>query len=178
LARTADPFAGTFENKKMRLELARQSGSCTGAILLDGQTLPVQAQALNGALQGTFTSQGQSFSFAARRDGTRLVLTTDGQTHTLEITGTTASPLVGEWQSPRGPVRINADGTAVVGDKTHRWSDEAGTIVFSGAGEPLRVAYDLTSDLWTWKFPDGQMQLHRLLPDAAPASAGQITGAW
>ncbi|MCX6586471.1 MAG: hypothetical protein NTX13_07820 [Acidobacteria bacterium] len=66
----------------------------------------------------------------------------------------------------------------MVGDKTHRWSDEAGTIVFSGAGEPLRVAYDLTSDLWTWKFPDGQMQLHRLLPDAAPASAGQITGAW
>ena len=45
----------------MRLELARQSGSCTGAILLDGQTLPVQAQALNGALQGTFTSQGKAF---------------------------------------------------------------------------------------------------------------------
>jgi hypothetical protein len=171
LARTADPFAGTFENKETRLALAHQSGNYSGAILSDGQTLPVQAKSLNGALQGTFTSQEQSASFGARRNGNRLGLTTDGRTHILEIAAAMASLLVGDWQTPRGPGRINANGTAVIGDKTHRWLDEAGTIVFRGAGQPLLVGCELTGDLGTGKVPAVQMPLHRLRPARSPAAA-------
>lgn len=194
LARPADPFAGTYQNKEMKVELTRQGAEYAGAILLGGQSLPVKAKAANGALSGTFESQGQSYKFQAKRNGTQLTLTTDGVTHTLEkaeagapapvapvpaaaAPAVVASPLIGDWQSPRGIVKINADGTAVIGDKTHRWKEEAGTVVFTGNGETLRVPYDLVGDVWTWKFTDGRMPLTRVT-GAAAAGAGDITGAW
>jgi hypothetical protein len=82
----------------------------------------------------------------AQRSGTRLTRGTDGVTHPLAIAETSSS-LVGEWQYPRGPVRINANRTAAIGDKAHRWNCEAGRITFSGTGDPLRVAYGLAGDL-------------------------------
>lgn len=189
LARTADPFAGSYQNKEMKLELTRQGADYAGVILLGGQSLPVKAKAANGALSGTFESQGQSYKFQAKRSGTQLSLTTDGVTHTLEkaeptataaavVPAVVASPLVGAWQSPRGIVKINADGTAVIGDKTHRWTEEAGTIILTGNGETLRVPYELVGDVWTWKFTDGKMPLNRVTSGAAVAEAGDITGAW
>jgi hypothetical protein len=169
----------------MKLDLKRAGQEYSGAILIGGQSLPVKAKATAGKLVGTFESQGQTYTFQATRAGTQLTLTTDGTTHVLEkatapsaAAPTTATPAtVGDWQSPSGLVRINADGSATIGDKTHRWTLEGNVITFAGNGETLKVPFELSGDTWTWKFPDGQLALTRTTAAAAAADSG-IAGAW
>lgn len=182
LALAGDPFAGTFANEQLKLELTRSGESYSGAIVLSGQTMPVKARAAAGKLTGTFDVQGQTYAFQATRSGTTLSLTTDGTTHVLEKQGAAggAPPsVIGVWQTARGPVTINPDGSAVIGDKTHRWTLDGNVIVFTGGGEALRVPFDLQGNTWTWKFPDGQLVLTRGAGAAPPASPLQaITGNW
>lgn len=198
LAVAADPFSGTFQNDQLKVELTRSGAEYTGAISLSGQTMPLKAKVTAGKLTGTFAVQGQSYSFQATRSGGQLSLTTDGVTHVLEKAGGTQNPLaaapkpappsagqpavVGQWQSQSGVVRINADGSATIGDKTHRWTLEGNLISFSGNGESIRVPFELAGDVWTWKFPDGQLVLRRMTGEAAAAPAGGtmngITGTW
>ena len=87
LALAGDPFAGTFANEQLKLELTRSGESYSGAIVLSGQTMPVKARAAAGKLTGTFDVQGQTYAFQATRSGTTLSLTTDGTTHVLEKQG-------------------------------------------------------------------------------------------
>src|SRR6187549_1371903 len=158
LAMAADPFGGTFQNAEIKLDLSRTGQDYSGAILIGGQSLPVKAKAGAGKLAGTFESGGQSYTFQATRAGTQLTLTTDGTTHVLEKAMAAPTPastpaIVGDWQGPTGNVRINADGSAVVGDKPSRWSLEGNVITFAGNGESFKVPFELTGDTWTWKFP-------------------------
>ena len=85
LAMAADPFGGTYQNEQLRLELTRKGQEYAGVILLGGQSLPVKAKATAGTLAGTFESQGQTYSFQAKRAGSQLTLTTDGATHVLGV---------------------------------------------------------------------------------------------
>jgi hypothetical protein len=182
----ADRFSGAYQNDEIKLELSRASGAYTGRILIAGQTLPVKAAVVNGKLAGTFESGGQSYSFEAVRNGDELALTTDGATHVLKKPAATpaapkpavappATGVVGSWQSPNGIVVIAPDGTATIGDKTHRWALNGNVIAFTGNGETLAVPFDLNGDKWTWKFPDGQLALTRI---AASFAEPVITGAW
>ena len=179
LATAADPFSGTFQNEQMKLELSRNGQDYRGIILLGGQSLPVRAKAAAGKLAGTFESQGQAYNFQATRAGTQLSLTTDGTTHVLERTVAAEAPaaqppaVVGEWQGQTGVVRVNADGTATIGDKTHRWTVEGKVITFAGSGESIKVPFEMAGDTWTWKFPEGQLELTRM-----KANDTSIAGSW
>jgi len=188
LAMMADPFNGTFQNADIKLELTRSGQEYTGAIVIAGQSLPVKAKAVAGKLTGTFASQGQTYAFQATRSGTQVTLITDGTTHVLDKAAppapqppqTAAAPpaIVGIWQSPTGVVRINADGSAVIGDKTHRWTLEGNTINFSGDGNTIKVPFELNGDSWTWKFPDGSLPLTRTTTAALAATDDGISGSW
>jgi len=185
LARPADPFSGAYANEQMTIELTRADDGYTGQIRLSGQLLPVQARAAGGRLEGTFRVENQTYTFTATRAGSQLTLTTDGTTHVLEKRGAAAGAppsVIGVWQTARGPVSINTDGSAVIGDKTHRWTLDGNVIVFTGGGEALRVPFELQGDTWTWKFPEGQLVLTRGAgagSAVAPASPLQaITGNW
>jgi hypothetical protein len=191
LAMATDPFSGSYQNEQLKLELTRKGAEYGGAITLGGQLLPVKAKAVAGVLSGTFESQGQAYSFEARRTGASLSLTTDGTTHVLQRAGAvapvvsaapaTAPAVVGTWQSPTGVVRVNADGTAAIGDKTHRWSLEGNVITFSGNGQPIRLPFEMAGNTWTWKFPDGQLVLTRVGGTAAVNPAvvtGGLIGVW
>lgn len=187
LAMNSDPFSGAFQNDQMKLELTRKGAEYTGVILLGGQSLPVKARAAAGKLSGTFESGGQAYTFTATRTGTQISLTTDGTTHVLDkATAASAAPanpasppIIGEWQSPSGLVRINSDGSATIGDKTHRWSLNGNTITFAGNGESIKIPFELAGNKWTWKFPDGQLELTRTTPGAPQAAVGNgIVGNW
>ncbi|HEU0123221.1 MAG TPA: hypothetical protein VFQ91_22005 [Bryobacteraceae bacterium] len=194
----ADPFSGSFQNAEMALELSRKGPEYSGVIRFGGQALPVKAKAAAGKLEGTFISQGQSYAFQAARNGGQLSFTTDGTTHTLTKAGaqpaapTTAVPvaaaptgteaaIVGSWQSPQGIVRILADGSAVIGDKSQQWKLNGSVITFEGNGQTLQVPFELSGDTWTWRFPDGHLVLSRL-PASGNGSgadlAKAIAGAW
>lgn len=186
----ADPFQGSYQNDQLKLDLARKGAEYIGAIVMSGQTFPVKAKSAGGKLTGTFESAGQSYAFQATRNGNQISLTTDGTTHVLEKAGGASSPpanpgtapaVAGEWQSPSGVVRVNADGTATIGDKAHRWTLDGNVITFSGNGESIRVPFELAGNSWTWKFPDGQLALTRITGSTgatpSPATKG-ITGSW
>ena len=181
LAMVADPFGGTFQNEQMKLELARKGQDYTGVILLGGQSLPVKAKATAGTLAGTFESQGQAYKFEAKRTGSQLTLTTDGATHVLDrAVATTAAPaVVGEWRGSNAIVRVNADGTATIGAKSHRWTVDGNVITFSGDGEPIRLPFEMAGNTWTWKFPDRQLVLTRVAVGSSPSvTASSILGHW
>ena len=183
LAMAADPFGGTYQNEQLQLELTRKGQEYTGVILLGGESLPVKAKATAGTLAGTFESQGQTYSFQAKRAGSQLTLTTDGATHLLERTGTVvaapaAAPaaVVGEWRGSNAVVQVNADGTATIGPKSHRWTLDGNVITFTGDGEPIRLPFEMAGNTWTWKFPDRQLVLTRLVTGGG--NGVSIVGQW
>lgn len=90
-----------------------------------------------------------------------------------------AHDLIGVWQSPTGTVRINADGTATMGAKTHRYTVSSNVITFTGNGEPIRIPYELSGNTWIWKFGGGQMTLTRTTapPANTPSHGSGISGA-
>ena len=179
LAVVADPFSGTFQNDQLKIELARQGAEYSGVIQISGQSLPVKAKAAAGKLSGTFESGGQAYIFQATRGGSQLTLITDGVTHVLERAGAAgaasvaAPPVVGDWQSPTGVVRVHADGTAVLNGKAHRWTLEGNVVTFAGNGESIKIPYEMAGNTWTWKFPEGQLVFTRI-----SAGESDIAGSW
>lgn len=184
----SDPYSGVFQNEQMKLELNQASGEYGGVIQFQAQTLPVKGRIHDGALPGSFESNGQSFSFRATRKDGKLTFQTDGATYVLEIAtapqsarsrNVAAGSLVGSWQSDRGILRINADGTANIGMQSHRYTVASNVITFTGGAEPIRIPFDLAGDTWTWNFPDAKLTLTRVNTAAASSPAGsKLTGAW
>jgi len=173
LALLGDPFSGTFQNDQLKIELALKGAEHSGTIQIGGQSLPVKAKAAAGKLAGTFESGGQTYTFQATRSGSQITLITDGVTHVLEQAGAAAPPVVGDWQSPTGAVRVNADGTAAINGRAHRWTIEGNVITFAGNGESIKVPYEMGGNTWTWKFPEGQLVLTRM-----SAGDNDIAGSW
>jgi hypothetical protein len=90
--------------------------------------------------------------------------------------GAPAPPaIVGDWIGQAGPVRINADGTATIGDKAQRWTADASTITFAANGESIQIPFVLTGDRWTWKLPTGALVLAR---SVAGAPDKGVEGSW
>jgi hypothetical protein len=192
LALAGDPYIGTFQNEQLKLDLTRTAAEYSGVILLNGQSLPVKAKAAAGKLTGTFESQGKTYAFEAARSGSQLSVTTDGVTHVLEKAGAGPAPapapgpapgpapaVVGEWQSESNVVRINADGSAAIGDKAYKWSLEGDAITFaSSSGESIKVPFEMAGNIWTWKFPQGRMALTRIAAGSAATTDKGIIGSW
>lgn len=183
LAALGDPFSGAYQNEQIRMELLRNGKDYTGSITLSGQNLPVHAVAAGGKLTGKFSSGGKSYAFEAVRTGSQLSITTDGVTHNLEAIpaapATAPPPFVGDWQSRSGPVRILADGTALIGDKSQKWSLDGSVLKLTAGTESVEFPFDLAGDTWTWKLPVGQLVLTRVTPEAAKAEAQKgIAGTW
>ncbi|MFN0105786.1 MAG: hypothetical protein ACKV2U_27325 [Bryobacteraceae bacterium] len=182
LAVPSDPFSGTFQNERMKLDLAVNGAGYSGVILLGGKSLPVKAKAEGGKLTGTFYSQGQTYAFQATRGGSQLSLITDGVTHVLETAAAAANvaapSFVGDWQSQGGVIRISADGSATIGDKSHRWTMDGNVITLTGNGESIKVPFEMAGNTWTWKFPDGQLVLTRIAASNTVAANKGIVGSW
>lgn len=89
-----NPFEDRFIGEQMTLELeANAAAAYSGMITYGTQVFPVQATALGNTLRGTFTSEGNDFSFSARREGDALQLETDGAVYTLQKKRRPANPL-------------------------------------------------------------------------------------
>ncbi|HVX83709.1 MAG TPA: hypothetical protein VH253_02735 [Phycisphaerae bacterium] len=84
------PFAGTFSNDKLTVQLDASPASpsaFSGTFTLGPSKFPATATLANHSLSGTFTASGNPFPFTATLDGDRLILVTAGTTYALTRAG-------------------------------------------------------------------------------------------
>ncbi len=83
-----DPFAGSFSDGSMHLQLKGTGGRYQGQIQFQGKTFPVAAQSPDGgSLKGKFTSGTSSFDFTGKLEGSTLTFLTGGATYQLQSQG-------------------------------------------------------------------------------------------
>lgn len=78
---------GQFEGDGLRLELELDGEAYEGVLEFQGQSFPCRARRAPTGLVGSFDSQGVSYAFEARAEGTSLALTSGGVTYRLERLG-------------------------------------------------------------------------------------------
>ena len=100
-AAPAAPFAGTFSNDKLKLELAKTADGYAGTIRLNGQSYPITGTAKGDALTGTFTAAGTTYPFVAGLAGDTLKLTSGSSTYDLKKAS--ANPLDAGPKNPLSP---------------------------------------------------------------------------
>jgi hypothetical protein len=89
-APTSDPWASTFSNEKLTLQLQGGSSQYQGQIRFQDQSFPVTGQSTDGrTLHGKFTSGGNTFDLSATLDGATVTLSTGGTTYRLRRQGAT-----------------------------------------------------------------------------------------
>jgi hypothetical protein len=78
-------WSGTYVGQQLSIDLtAAGAGGYSGTIHMGNQQFPLTAQmAANGQLNGTFTSGGNAFAFAAVVNGDDMTLASGGSTYTL-----------------------------------------------------------------------------------------------
>jgi hypothetical protein len=77
------PYAGSFSDGKVTVELSESDGAYVGTIALGDTRFPAKASVAGQGLAGTFTSNGGEYPFTATLDGDRLIFVTGGKTYTL-----------------------------------------------------------------------------------------------
>lgn len=169
-----DPFAGRFSGPSLELEFVPAPGGYTGVARAGRQELPLLARPTPEGLFGEINAAGTRQPFTAVRQGALLLVQIGGVTHRLEIA--IPDPLLGDWESSAGPVRLGIGGAALLSGKPHRWTAENGEIVFTGNGEALKVPYRLENGKWIWKLPGGELEFTR--PGSAGTGMPGIAGAW
>lgn len=158
----ADPYAGVFTSKDLRLEL-RPSAlfQYTGTIEVSGERFPVTASFGRQGLSGKFTAGGQAFAFTALVAGDQMRLVSDGNTHDLNREGpgagrTNPNPLGMGRQS--GGAMAGAPRPQPAGEST--WSPQQAAVAATGPyhthsmGVRIRPAAG-----WTAKDVDQGIQL-------------------
>jgi TPR repeat protein len=105
----AADFSGSYKNPQLSMEIvAAADGSYTGTIHMGSQDMPIKAHVdASGKLQGTFSSQGQNYTFSADLNGDQLTLQTGGAN--LQLTRA-QNPLTGGGNSnsqPPNPIASN-----------------------------------------------------------------------
>ncbi len=103
----ADPpagdFSGTYQDPRLTVEISADGAGYGGTIRMGEQRFPLTGRVENGTLRGTFTSQGNDYSFTATRTGPDLTLITDGTTYVLKRGGNPlARPPQTQPQAPAG----------------------------------------------------------------------------
>jgi hypothetical protein len=84
LAKPATPFAGTFSDGKLTLDLTGMDGAYAGTIALGGSKFPANAKAGGKGLEGNFWAGNDKYDFTATLDGDTVTLVSDGTTYTLK----------------------------------------------------------------------------------------------
>ena len=91
-----DPWVGTFSDGELTLTLDGEGGHYTGQIEFGSTTYPVTAQGDVSSVAGTFTSNGQAFSFVAALQADTIVFETGGASYRLRRQGAAGvNPLAG-----------------------------------------------------------------------------------
>lgn len=181
-----DRFSGVYQNNKLKVELNRGGGDgYTGTFSFEGKSMPATGRAHGDALEGSFTLDDKTFSFTAIRTPSGLRLTSDGATYELKseatpqaVSAATApaggkeTGIVGDWRSPQGVVRIRADGTAVIGEYTYRYTIRRNILMMAGPDGFFAMPFELKGDELAVVLNGQQMRLTRVTQNsAAPASA-------
>jgi hypothetical protein len=126
-AQEADPYLGHFTAANgMSMDVSGTPTHYVGVIHVKDQNLPLRARQVDRHVEGSFTSNGQSYAFTAQRDGTMLSLTSGTSTYqlaapapapavsTAAVSAPSAGRLtvdqVGEALTPLGKNSINDNG--------------------------------------------------------------------
>jgi hypothetical protein len=100
VVKAAAPFAGTFTDQRLTLELTESAGAYAGTIKLGDKTYPATARPAASGLDGTFEAGGNKLAFTAVLDGDTLTLVSGKATYTLKR-------LVNPLEAPAGPGPVN-----------------------------------------------------------------------
>jgi len=93
----ADPWAGTFTDGSLVLELQGGGGEYRGNVQVGGQQFPVAVRGSGASLTGSFRSPDGEFPVTLTRSGGGVTLATGGATYALQRggAGAAANPLAG-----------------------------------------------------------------------------------
>jgi len=154
-AASLDPWAGTYQDAQVTLELkANPAGGYGGMLRSQDRKYPVAARADGDQLIGAFQSSGGNFGFTATADGNTLKFITGGKTYRLQKQGvnplgdssSAANPLAA-GASPAGPgPATGARGGAPVGYEVVVATD-AGKKLVAHKAEAKSVPIALTTTL-------------------------------
>jgi hypothetical protein len=187
-----DRWAGLWQNSEMTVHLMQQADGYSGKITIGTNSLSIGGRLNGSLLEGNIATGDRRFPFQATLTNQTLTLVTMGASYTLEkrapapqqaAPGATApraaapaAGLVGEWRSPTGTVRLNADGTAVFNGSPGRYAIENATLVLSGADGVFRFPFTLSGDVLTLSGNGQSVQLTRIQAEAAVAAGSSSTG--
>lgn len=191
-------WAGEYEGDQVRLTLQAARDGYTGTILYDGQSMPLTARESAAGLAGRFTADGEAFAFQIRRDGSTLVLATQGTIYRLEPvrtskkgnplargpqpganppgaaeplnTGGAAGGIVGTWRTPQGTMRFNADGTGIANGEAFRYQTDGANVTMMTNQGSVTLGYRLANaNTLLLRGPGGEVSLERVGAGGPPA---------
>jgi hypothetical protein len=85
--------------------------------------------------------------------------------------------LVGTWRSPDGLVRINGDGTAVMGGQRYRYAASGDVIVITGNDGSVQIPYQLNGDTLIVVINGQSVTLTRVV-EGPPSVRPELVGKW
>ncbi len=192
-----DPFEGEFKGDEIRLVLKASGKDYRGTILFQGAKLPLIGHLSKEILSGKFVAGADAFPFEIKRAGIGLVLTTQGVKYRLEpvekinplarATGVDSSPpgaagkdagIVGNWRTPTGMMRFNADGTGVANGEAFRYQNDGASVTMTTPQTSVKLGYKVAGDVMTLSGPGGLLVCNRVVEgrESSPAmGSGRVT---
>jgi hypothetical protein len=170
--------------------LIRQADGYSGTITIGPNSLSIAGRLNGQSLEGSIAMGDQKFPFKATLGNQTLTLVTMGTSYALEKQATApqlsapraaqppaavATGIVGDWRSPTGTARFNADGTAVFNGSAGRYAIENNTLVLSGTDGVFRFPFTLSADILTLSGNGQSVQLTRIKAETG-AAAGSSSG--
>jgi len=198
----ADRWSGVYRSSGLSMELTRQGGGYAGSMTVGGVSMPFTARIHGDSLEGSLEVAGQSLAFTASLAGNTLTLVAqDGSRYALErqAAGPDAAPapaspaagsretgIVGEWRSPQGTMRFNADGSAALNGGNYRYTVRDNVLLITASEGTLQAPFTVNGDSLTLTFNGQQVKLTRAprVPAGAPAGASsggrplELAGQW
>jgi len=197
MAQGPGSFAGEYKNAEISLQLAGSGGQYTGTLKYQGASLPVRAGERGNELEGTFRLEAQEFALRLKREGSAVVLTTDGTSYRLEpVAKTRANPLArgsapaasapvkeqglaGAWRNAQGIMRFQPDGSGVAGGAPFRYQVSGNEVTMSGAEGTFRLTYAIEGNTLRLTGPTGQVTLDRVKEESGEGRvASDLAGKW
>lgn len=88
-AQATHVFAGSFRGEAVSVELAwnDKKSNYAGKLVVDGETMKVEATERTGVLHGKFRTDGEDYEFTMQSRGDKFVLSSDGEEHELTRAG-------------------------------------------------------------------------------------------
>jgi hypothetical protein len=189
-AQNSGAFAGEYANAEVQLQLERSGNQYSGTLRYQGTALPVRASVRGDALVGTFGVEGRGFPFELKRDGSAVVLTTDGTDYRLEPVKKTPANrgapatakeqgLVGAWRGPQGSMTFQADGSGVANGSPFRYEVSGAVVTMTATDGVFRLTYSIDGSTLRLTGPAGQLVLSRVTePFGGGSVSADLAGKW